>query len=42
MDMVFLAHIREQFRLSPGSYALHGRVLRRKAPRMAGLAWLKS
>lgn len=34
MDMVVLAHIKEQSRLSPGSYALPGRraCIRRKRP----------
>lgn len=35
-DMVTLAHIKEQSRLSLGSYALHGRVLRSNVPRVVG------
>ena len=35
-DLVTLAHIKEQSRLSLGSYALHGRVLRSNVPRVAG------
>ena len=30
-DMVLLAHIREQHKLSLGSYALHGRIMRQNA-----------
>jgi hypothetical protein len=37
-DMVTLAHIKEQSRLSLGSYALPGRVLRSNVPRVAGRA----
>ena len=36
-DMVILAHIREQHRLSLQSYALHGRVLRSNVPIVGGL-----
>ena len=35
-DLVTLAHIKEQSRLSQGSYALHVRVLRSNVPRVAG------
>jgi hypothetical protein len=35
-DMVILAHIREQHRLSLESYALHGRVMRSMIPRVGG------
>jgi hypothetical protein len=35
-DMVTLVHIKEQSRLSLGSYALHGRVLRSNVPKVAG------
>ena len=35
-DLVTLAHIKEQSRLSLGSYALHVRALRSNVPRVAG------
>ena len=37
-DLVTLAHIKVQSRLSLGSYALPGRVLRSNVPRVAGRA----
>ena len=36
-DMVLLAHIREQHRLSLERYALHGRVMRSMIPRVGDL-----
>ena len=37
-DLVTLAHIKEQSRLSLGSYALHVSALRSNVPRVAGHA----